>query len=88
MATKKVALTERVSMYVDETRHAVDINKCFPGSHARAIKPGGVQNIMTSIKEDGYKRVSNSPPHPPDAPNCKRARAQRSHPIGVDDPGP
>jgi hypothetical protein len=57
----KVALTERIARYVDESQRFVDISKCIPGAHARAIKPGGKLLVKNSILEDGYKRVSTLP---------------------------
>jgi hypothetical protein len=54
----QMTLTGRANAYVDATVCTVDINKCSAGSHARAIKPGGIQAIVTSIKDDGYKRVN------------------------------
>ena len=54
------SLVERSDQFIDhETRH-VDIHMCIPGAHARAIKPGGIDQITESIRTDGYKRVQNS----------------------------
>jgi hypothetical protein len=50
-------LTGRTAQYVDTTKSRVDINKCVPGAHARAIKPGGIDSIKSSIQENGYRRV-------------------------------
>ena len=57
-------LTERIAGYVDNEKRTVDISKCVPGAHARAIKPGGVSTLKTSIMEEGYKLVSLLPPIP------------------------
>ena len=51
------SLAARTAKYIDHSVHHVDITKCTVGAHARAIKPGGVDSIVTSIKEDGYKPV-------------------------------
>ena len=51
------ALAQRVAQYIDADLVHVDISHCFPGAHARAIKPGGLSTITESIKENGYTRV-------------------------------
>jgi hypothetical protein len=64
-AQKKMAarqLTERTEQYIADEQRPIDINQCVPGAHARAIKPGGVDTLKTSVKDDGYKRVTNSIP--------------------------
>jgi hypothetical protein len=52
-------LTTRTSQYIDPDQTTVDIMLCKAGAHARAIKPGGVITLLTSVKTDGYKRVIN-----------------------------
>ena len=54
------SLASRTAEYVDHDIRYVDINKCVPGGHARAIKPGGIEQITNSIREDGYKRVPHN----------------------------
>jgi hypothetical protein len=50
-------LADRTAEYVDTTVHCVDIMNCVPGALARGVKPGGTLEIITSIRDDGYKRV-------------------------------
>jgi hypothetical protein len=50
-------LSGRTVEYIDTAITTVDITQCKPGAHARAIKPGGIEAIKSSIKESGYKRV-------------------------------
>ena len=52
-----VQLSTRTVQYIDMDITTVDISKCVAGTHARAIKPGGIEAIKDSIKETGYKRV-------------------------------
>jgi hypothetical protein len=48
---------ERTARFINPDVHHVDISKCVAGSHARAIKYGGVDSLMTSMRGDGYKKV-------------------------------
>jgi hypothetical protein len=50
-------VSERAAQWVNPDVTTVDIAKCSAGFYARAVKPGGVCNLVLSIKEDGYKRV-------------------------------
>lgn len=51
------SLALRTAQYVDSETRYVDINNCVAGAHARALKPGGIEQITISIRADGYKRV-------------------------------
>ena len=61
MATK--SLTARAEEFIDPDQTHVDIHKCVAGSNARAIKPGGLDEITSSIRTDGYKRVPSNKIH-------------------------
>ena len=50
-------LATRVAQYVDHSRKEVDIALCVPGSNARAIKPGGVVSLKSSVEETGWREV-------------------------------
>jgi hypothetical protein len=50
-------LSVRVAQYVDHSRKEVDIARCQPGSNARAIKPGGVFSLKSSIEDTGWREV-------------------------------
>jgi hypothetical protein len=54
----QLSLAVRTAEYIDNEVRCVDIHKCIPGAHARAIKPGGIEKITDSIRDDGYKRVT------------------------------
>jgi hypothetical protein len=84
-ALGKIALTARIAGYVDPRIRTVDITKCVAGAHARAIKPGGISTLKTSIMDDGYKLVSTLPTT---TVTHRAALCPRQSPtIGVDDPG-
>jgi hypothetical protein len=58
MPEPEQTLVQRAEAYVNKDIIFVNIADCVPGSNARAVKPGGVSNLVDSITEDGYKLVS------------------------------
>jgi hypothetical protein len=60
MDPKSRILSVRVAQYVDHSRKEVDISRCLPGSNARAIKPGGVVSLKSSVEDTGWREVAIS----------------------------
>jgi hypothetical protein len=53
----EMGVTERAQEYVDAECTYVDVRQCVSGSHARAIKSGGIVALKMSIQTDGYRLV-------------------------------
>jgi hypothetical protein len=51
-----------LAVYIDGTQQFVDITRCRPGPHTRAIKPGEIARLKKSIMDTGYQVV-----HTPDS---------------------
>jgi hypothetical protein len=60
MDTKSRILSVRVAQYVDHSRAEVEISLCLPGSNARAIKPGVVVSLKSSVEDTGWREVAMS----------------------------